>query len=136
MSNTEKVFVYGTLKVGGHFADDFDEFRVKSTPAALKGHALFNLGWFPTVVSSITKGSEVHGELHEYKHPDVVMRAFDRIEGYTGKSDTDLYDRKRVEVTTEDGEVHEAYIYVFAQKLPSDAQKIENGTWPLNGPRG
>ena len=131
MKEQNKFFVYGTLKVGGHFADSFDEFRKSSAPATIKDHSLFNLGWFPTVAPE--EGSVVHGELHEYNHPDVVLRAFDRIEGYTGNPKTDLYDRKVVKVTTEDGKVHEAFLYVFAQPLPSRAKKVESGVWALDG---
>lgn len=127
MNKTEKFFVYGTLKIGGHFANDFDEFRISSKPSTIDDHALYNLGWFPTVVEE--KGAQVHGELHEYKYPDAIMRALDHIEGYTGEQESDLYDRKKIKVTTEDGEVHEAYIYIFVQLLPSDAKKVESGIW-------
>jgi gamma-glutamylcyclotransferase (GGCT)/AIG2-like uncharacterized protein YtfP len=124
-----KFFVYGTLKVGGHFADRFDEVRVSSVKATLKDHALYNLGWFPTTAEE--KGSIVVGEVHEYEKEEVVLRHFDRIEGYTEGGDDNLYDRKVVKVETESG-VEEAYAYIFARNLPEDAELIESGEWQLS----
>lgn len=126
MSETEKFFVYGTLKVGCYFADQFDKFRVSCLPGHIENHALYDLGWFPCVKSK--DGATAYGELHEYKHPDIVMRAFDRIEGYTGNPDIDLYTRKKVTVYTDAGEF-EAYIYEFTQSIPDRAKEIEAGEW-------
>lgn len=131
MSNdTELFFVYGTLKKGGHFASQFDDYRVKSLEATIENCALFNLGWFPCIQYS--EGSVVHGELHEYKHPDIVRATMDRIEGYSGNPEIDLYTRKRAVVCTAEGEF-EAFVYEFAAKLPPHAKKVECGVWELSG---
>lgn len=123
---TDKFFVYGTLKAGGLFADDFDEYRISTKDAKLPGFELFNLGWFPAIQPG---KATVHGELHEYEDPDLVTAMFDRIEGYTGNPKNSLYDRRRVVVETEDGE-EEAWVYVF-QGTVSKESRIESGVWEI-----
>jgi gamma-glutamylcyclotransferase (GGCT)/AIG2-like uncharacterized protein YtfP len=133
MSKTDFFFVYGTLKVGGHFAKDFDPFRIHSNKANLLGHDLYNLGWFPGIVPGPGK---VIGELHEYKNPDIVQRAMDRIEGYTGDPANSLFVRKLVTVTVnETGEKVTCNAYVFNRDPSGNAKKIDNGVWELSGTR-
>lgn len=126
---TDAFFVYGTLKVGGRFAEHFDGVRTKSTPVTIDGFALYSLGWFPTVVRE--EGSVVHGEIHEYTDSDMVLRHFDHIEGYTGDPEYDLYNREQIQVTLPDGETCTAYIYIFARELPANAKRVDNGVWPV-----
>lgn len=133
MSETTLFFVYGTLKEGGHFASDFDAFRQKSVEATLNNHALYNLGWFPTIREE--EDSSVQGELHEYVNPDVVTRAMDRIEGFNGDPRNSLFVRKKATVVTEEGDEVEASVYVLARDLPASAEKIEDGVWALSGTR-
>lgn len=130
MNKTEFFFVYGTLKEGGHFAADFDAFRVSSDKASLLGHDLYDLGWFPGIVPGSGK---VVGELHEYSNPDVVQRAMDRIEGYTGDPDNSLFVRKLVTVTINaTGEKVTCNAYAFNSDPTSSAKKIEDGVWELS----
>lgn len=131
MSKTVFFFVYGTLKEGGHFAKDFDDFRKSSTKATLSDYAMYNLGWFPTVKGN--KGSVVYGELHEYTNPDIVTGAMDRIEGYSGNPDNSLFVRKKVMVLTDDAVEIEAFVYELSNDVPSDAEKIDAGVWGLVG---
>ena len=129
MPKTDHFFVYGTLKEGGHFAPEFDPFRVRSKVATIKGYDLFNLGWFPGIVPG---DGEVVGEVHEYENLDFVGRRFDGIEGYSeAREDSSLYLRRRVTVVTEDGEEVEANVYLFNKSVPADAEKIEDGVWDL-----
>lgn len=131
MSDTVLFFVYGTLKEGGHFASGFDAFRQKSVEATLNNHALYNLGWFPTIREE--EDSTVQGELHEYVNPDIVTKAMDRIEGFNGDPRSSLFVRKKVAVVTEEGEEIEANAYVLSRDLPANAKKIEDGVWALSG---
>lgn len=126
---TKKFFVYGTLKDGGHFASDFDEFREKTEVAELKGYDLFNLGWFPGIIPG---NGKVVGELHEYKNHDEVQEKMDRIEGYNPNNEEDsLYLRKEASVTTESGEKTDATIYVFNKEPGIMSERIEGGVWDL-----
>jgi gamma-glutamylcyclotransferase (GGCT)/AIG2-like uncharacterized protein YtfP len=125
---TDSFFVYGTLKVGGHFAKQFDRFRVNSVKAEVVGYDLFNLGSFPGIKPGAGK---VIGELHEYREPEKVTKAMDSIEGYVPEVKDGMYIRKRVSVKTETGEIKEANIYIFNLKVPERAKKLESGIWEL-----
>ena len=124
------IFVYGTLKVGGHFAGDFNHVRNASIPATLNGYCLYNLGWFPTIKA---EEGQVVGEAHDYKDGVGVLRSFDGIEGYNVDTDSGLYLRREVEVVTEDGGTVKAWAYILNSALPPDAKKIESGVWKLKG---
>lgn len=124
---TDFFFVYGTLKEGGHFAKEFDKFRVSSEKATLYDMSLYNLGWFPGILSG--KGSVI-GELHKYKEPDIVLAHMDRIEGYND-TEGDLFKRKYKTVITESGKEVKAIVYVYNNKPSQQATLIKNGVWDL-----
>jgi len=122
-----KFFVYGTLKVGGRFAERFDSLRVNSMPASVEGFHLFDLGSFPGILPG---NGVVYGELHEYGED--VTRAMDTIEGYrSDDEDNSLYLRREVEVTTATGKTDKASIYIFNRKDYDDSKMIESGVWKL-----
>ncbi len=125
---TDLFFVYGTLKVGGRFAKQFDSARLNSVKAEVEKFDLFDLGSFPGIKPGTGK---VVGELHEYKDPEKVTHSMDMIEGYQPELRDGMYLRRRVQVKTEAGEIKEANIYVFNFKVPKHAKKIESGCWPL-----
>jgi gamma-glutamylcyclotransferase (GGCT)/AIG2-like uncharacterized protein YtfP len=108
-----KLFVYGTLKMGGCYHD-----RMNGTllgEAVAHGWTMVDLGPYPAVVSG--PGS-VFGELYEVESLD----ALDPIEDCPR-----LYNRRIVPVFV--GAVqHEAWIYFLAQ---SDAPVIESGRWDV-----
>lgn len=124
--STDFFFVYGTLKKGGKFAPQFDEFRVNSMEAELEGYDLFNMGWFPAIFPG--KG-KVIGELHEYKDPINVENTMDFIEGYHSETGRGMYIRKRASVKTRDGKFFAANIYVFHKDPSEFAEKIVSGVW-------
>lgn len=129
----DKFFVYGTLKVGGAFAGVFDEFRINSKKAVLEGYDLYNLGWFPGIIEG---NGKVMGEIHEYKSEDIdwIRRQFDRIEGYSEiVPESSMYLRKELNIKTENGDIEEAYVYVFNKKNNEglEHKKIEHGFWPV-----
>lgn len=125
---TDLFFVYGTLKVGGYFAEQFDKFRVSSVKAEVEGYDLYSLGSFPGIKPGQGK---VIGELHEYKDPERVTRSMDSIEGYQPEIKDGMYLRRRVVTKTESGENKEANIYVFNLKVPERAKKLTSGIWEL-----
>ena len=124
------VFVYGTLKIGGNFADKFDKFREKSEEASIKG-TMFDCGWYPCII--MDDKNTIHGELHTYKNAEEVIKALDLIEGYTPDLDGNLYNRKSIEVTTISGETEKAMVYEWVNK--ETARKffkiIKNGRWEI-----
>lgn len=128
MSELLKVFVYGTLKVGGRFAKKFDDLRVSVKPGTVKG-TLFNINKaFPGLV--LEGDTEVIGEVHEYENPEAVKHSLDAIEGYYGPGDShNLYDIKEVEVVTADG-TETCKVYVFAKRT-DNFDVVANGEWEL-----
>jgi len=123
-------FVYGTLKVGGFFARNFDEHRISVVKGEVKNMDLFSLGSFPTIKEG--KG-KVIGEIHQYDFEQEILEAFDRIEGYKeGKEEHSLYLRKEIDVETEDKKTVKAIIYVLNGDLPYYARKIKSGIWNIN----
>ena len=122
-----KIFVYGTLKVGGFYADSFNGVRKEVKEAQVHGKIYGGAG-YPRLI--LCEDSVVHGELHTYDRPDEVIKAMDRIEGYRGEGKSNLYNRKKVKVMTADGE-EEAYIYEYAAGLEKDAEVIESGKWEI-----
>jgi len=127
MAKINKVFVYGTLKEGGHFAQGFDKVRVSTMKATMVGKLMDVNGFYPGLVEG---DGVVHGEVHEYKHMDDVISAMDSIEGYVRHNpDRSLYKRKVVKAETEDGEV-EVFAYFFNQ--PTEGLKeVKNGVWEI-----
>ncbi len=122
-----KVFVYGTLKVGGHFATSFDAVRKECVEGSIQG-TLYNIsgGFFPGVV---LKGDHtIHGEIHTYSHGEDCLDKLDRIEGVNG--DEGLYIRTTIDVLLEDGTTEEAIIYLYNQEITDD-EVIEDGNWKI-----
>jgi gamma-glutamylcyclotransferase (GGCT)/AIG2-like uncharacterized protein YtfP len=128
MSKLLKVFVYGTLKVGGKFAKNFDDVRVSVKPGTIKG-TLFNIHKsFPGLV--LEGDTEIAGEVHEYTNAKAVGRSLDRIEGYGGPDNKDnLYDKADIEVKTAEG-TEICKVYVFAKET-GNFDVITNGEWEL-----
>ena len=123
------IFVYGTLKVGGYFALQFDEYRISSIPATAKGTMYEASGWFPAVIFDDER--EVIGELHEYEDIDRVLRYLDYIEGCDPEGGSqNLYNRHIVEVTTENGDLVKAHTYEYNRET-EDLKIRESGIWPI-----
>jgi len=125
-----KFFVYGTLKIGGGFAKQFDSVRKSSTKAVLKGFDLYGIGasgsaGFPGIVPG---DGEVHGEVHEFSKDKLVMvtRNMDYIEG-----EGNLYFREEHNITYADGTEELVNVYVFGPKMHPDYPKIESGIWEI-----
>lgn len=129
-----KVFVYGTLKVGGRFAKEFNEFRTHSVKATLRGtmYSIFNK--YPAVALD---GSDnvVQGELHTYSNKSYVLNGLDRIEGYNNDPESDLYNRVEVIVETEQGKREPCFVYVIPERRLSHVMQnfpvVEEGRWPI-----
>lgn len=132
MSEKGYVFVYGTLKVGGHFAEEFNSRRISSVPASTPGTMYEGSGWYPACIFG--GKNVIIGELHEYEDIDRVMDHLDRIEGCRGDSPHNLYNRKKVTVVTEDGEEVEANTYEYNRSV-EDRPVIESGIWDINKKR-
>jgi len=126
MDKTVGIFVYGTLKVGNHFAKNFDALRLASLPGKIKG-TLYRGPFFPML--KCDGAHDVEGELHTYKRPSEVLAMMDRIEGYEeGRKEGNFYVRKKVEVTLENGRKEKAFVYEFNESV-ENAEAIPSGRW-------
>lgn len=122
-----KVFVYGTLKVGGRFAVRFDKFRTSTKVGKIKG-TMFNI--FDSFPGVILKGDTViKGEIHEYVNAKNIESQLDLIEGYKEGHDNNLYNKRKVMAITEDGE-EECIMYEFARDT-TNVKKVETGEWVI-----
>lgn len=124
------VFVYGTLKVGGFFAEEFDDVRLSFKPAHIEA-VLLDLSSFPGIKTNIN--GRVYGEVHEYNQFEDVVESMDSIEGYFGpENKNNLFNRIKVIATDENEEEMEVIAYEFAQDLPDEKERIiESGIWDI-----
>lgn len=130
-----KFFAYGTLKVDGQFAVNFDEVRTKTQPAILHNFDMFDINFYPGAVPSINDHS-IKGELHEFESSciDIVLAKMDRIEGYMEHCpEASLFVRKEFKVELEDGSFEKAQVYIFNNRADKPMHKIHdrvlNGVW-------
>ena len=119
-----KVFVYGTLKVGGRFSVHVDEMREEVVPHTLHGYEMYSInGMYPAIKEG---DGTVYGEIHTLD--EKALPILDRIEGYNvGNKEGSLYLRETILVEGE-----EVYVYVFNDKEYLDrCEKIINGIWEI-----
>jgi gamma-glutamylcyclotransferase (GGCT)/AIG2-like uncharacterized protein YtfP len=136
MSLDLKVFVYGTLKPGGHYWPRFCEGKVaRYRPAKIQGE-LYDLHvGYPGL--RLRGQNWAHGYLLEFKDP-VHLDGLDYLEGYAANrpESENEYNRVRVPCYDEEGEpLGEVWAYeitptAFARLHPT---RIENGNWPVDG---
>jgi gamma-glutamylcyclotransferase (GGCT)/AIG2-like uncharacterized protein YtfP len=124
-----KIFVYGTLKVGGRLSQPFNEVRRSVVPATVKGTMYSVHGSYPAVV--LSGDTEIKGELHQYDvETGSVLKHLDAIEGYRPDDKLNLYNRVEVEVTTAGGKSVKAMMYVF-NRSTSGLERLAGGYWPV-----
>lgn len=117
------LFAYGTLKRGGKYHSYLDEASLVAERATAKG-TLYDTGLgYPALVLSGT--DEIEGEVYEI--PNVLWPALDYLEDYSGEIETDLYDKRVIQVQTNQGELETAVYIARDEKLMKE--KIEDGCW-------
>lgn len=117
------LFAYGTLKRGGKYHSYLEEASLVAEQATAKGTLYDTKLGYPAMILSGT--DEIQGEV--YAIPDVLWPALDYLEDYSGGAETDLYDKLKIQVQTEQGEL-ESVIYV-AKDENLLKEKIEDGCW-------
>lgn len=122
-----KVFVYGTLKVGGRFSKRFDSVRTSVKIGSIKG-TLYDLGSFPGI--KLNSNNTIIGEIHTYTQAEEIEKSLDRIEGYFGEDHPhNLYNKKEVEVVTDNG-IEICKVYEFAKDVEKFTE-IKEGIWKV-----
>lgn len=132
--NTVNVFVYGTLKLGGYFADLYkdvlDPLRVGVTEATVQCSLYQSIYGWPFAV--IDDYSTMKGEIHEFIEPEKALEIFDLIEGYDVERDSGLFSRRIIKAETTDGNKIDVLMYLYVNKFDSIIyKKIENGIWEV-----
>lgn len=125
----QAIFVYGTLRTGFHNYNRLLKGRVNETvDATLKGFDMYSIGGsYPAIVSG---SGEVTGELMyiDDENYDETMRSLDWLEGYTPQRENhSMYLRITLTVVTADGELVDAYVYLWNRPVPDT--KIASGDW-------
>jgi gamma-glutamylcyclotransferase (GGCT)/AIG2-like uncharacterized protein YtfP len=124
----ELVFFYGTLmtpfnRTGRLRIDQHLAYKGRGTIKA----ALFDLGIYPAAVPA--SDARVWGEVYEMTFPAIVLGALDEVEGYSpSEPEASLYTRRLTPVTTDDGDVVEAWAYFYNAPL-GRAERIESGDY-------
>ena len=125
------IFVYGTLKVGGYFSPPFNNKRLSTQPATVKG-TLYDLGGFPGL--SLEGSDVVHGELHLYKDFSLVLRHMDLIEGFSAnRGRNNLYARQTFEVKTPNGKQLAELYTINPMVVRRFGKVLKSGAWPIVG---
>lgn len=126
MPEKEAVFVYGTLKKGGHFSRALEGQEFLGAAETAVPRPLY-LGTYPYVLKD--KGKvPVKGEVYKVDAP--CLRHLDSIEGHPG-----LYTREKEEVVFPDGKRVTAWMYFFPlenERMIKPSVFIPDGVFPLD----
>jgi len=103
---------------------------VRVDPAVIRA-TLIDLGDYPGVIAG---DGLVRGELRELRPEDMqqTLRVLDEVEGYGGHGD-DLFVRRIVHCTLEDGRQHTAWAYFYNRfdELPAPSPRgTRAAEWP------
>jgi len=113
-----KVFVYGTLKKGGHFHDVLRD-SLFIGEGEIEGQ-LYNIVTFPGLVQG---AGIVKGELYELGK-EVSLERLDHLEGFFAESPhRSLFVRKQRKIEV-GGEIHLTWVYYFNMDI-SGRERIE-----------
>ena len=122
------LFVYGSLSEGFVHYDKIKDFIVQKQDAQAAGSAYRLKVGFPVYLES---GADfVPGSLLTLNGSGILMNILDEFHGVSfDEPQKSLYFRKEMSVQTQQGDL-KAWAYVLnPEKLPKDAQRIENGDW-------
>lgn len=137
-----RVFVYGTLKVGGFFAQGFNDDRKEVVPATVRATLYGDRDYrgYPMLKEGT---NVVHGELHTYDNIEDVIQRMDIIEGYSPDDNPEhcLFIRKEVKALVSDKDaknqsngydaLFDAWAYFFNLAIPGGAIELTDGVWQM-----
>jgi gamma-glutamylcyclotransferase (GGCT)/AIG2-like uncharacterized protein YtfP len=120
-----KVFVYGTLRAGGALHAHMKGADLVCSAGAVRGYAMFDLGFYPAVEATWVRTALVVGEVYEVDAAHLAR--LDQVEGVPH-----LYQRTLVDVVVgggSDGEdTVEAFIYTM-QQGQANGDYVLGGNW-------
>lgn len=121
MTDSIKVFVYGTLKRDGCRANMLADSKYLGEASTLHNYTMVDLGHFPGIIFTPIGGTEIHGELFEVDSKTLAV--LDRVEGHP-----DFYQRLAIP-TLQHGNRITAYTYELSTDYLDSAKVITSGTW-------
>jgi len=119
---TNYFFAYGTLRREAPMHALLDGSARFVASASFHGR-LWDLGAYPGVTDSRSRGDRVLGEVYELAGQgcEVLLDSLDRYEG-------EAFERAEREVVTESGERYRAYLYIFLGSTRG-ARRIHSGDY-------
>jgi len=117
--NNEYLFVYGTLRK----AFDNPMAKLLRQEADYEGEGvvdgkLYDIGRFPGAIISCRDSIEIKGEIYALRIADRIFAYLDQYEGYSPNIfASSLFRREKCQVTCDDGDEIEAWIYIFNEPL-------------------
>lgn len=128
------LFVYGTLMtaardpVGAPMRLRLEPL-VRSRGAATMRGRMYHMGGYPGMVDSDEPGDIVHGEVLEFiADAGVAFQWLDPYEGIEPGAASGEYVRAKRPVTLHNGDVREAWVYVYLSDL-SSGRHLPSGRW-------
>lgn len=122
------LFVYGTLMHDESRSHVLPQYKITERRMGRVPGQLFDLGLHPALRPAQTHSDWVYGECITLENIESALQETDLIEGFHGFSDSDnVYDRRLLYVTLEDGSLKLAWVYFYHNEL--SAQRLEHGHW-------
>lgn len=123
-SETEIVFVYGTLRRGG--SNHFRMAAAKFVSSATLTGRLYRVHWYPGLVLD-EAGDEIHGDLYEVDQDTLAI--LDVFEGLSaGEIEGTEYRRLKTEVVLQDSSVREAWVWEWIGAT-DEVKRLSDGDW-------
>ncbi len=129
MVESNKVFVYGTLRRGLPLHKLLRRGSVRLLGRARIQGRLYDLGEFPGALPSQSPANEIEGELYEFTNGAQLLKELDEVEEYfPERPNESLFLRRLADVELESGKKVKAWVYYLAEK-PANARLIPGGDY-------
>ncbi len=123
-----KIFVYGTLMIGCENHERYlAGYFVDTVPGQIKGKLYHLKEGYPALIA----GDDcVHGEVMTLQDERALIW-LDELEDYDSNRKDNLYNRTIEEITLQDGEIVECYVYTYADEnyVKKTGIYLEHGDW-------
>jgi gamma-glutamylcyclotransferase (GGCT)/AIG2-like uncharacterized protein YtfP len=130
MSAGSLLFVYGTLRQGSaHPMARYLASRARFLARASTAGRLYDLGRYPGMTVA-AQGERVWGDLFEMNDPPRILERLDAYEGCCPDASMACgFQRHLVQVVTEDGQAHMAWVYMYHAEVREE-MRLANGRYP------
>ena len=129
MAETNKIFVYGTLRRGFPLHKYLPTSSARFVGRGTILGRLYDLGDFPGALPSGSPTHEIEGELYELINGTKLLKELDKVEEFFPEGpDESLFLRRITDVELESGKKVKAWVYYLAEK-PANARLIQSGDY-------